>query len=69
MVQEHGLLHERHDGTRVWDISSGLLSPADQFVLQLARQPLRLAPGELQRGVLGPVAITPPGQVIPAQRA
>ena len=69
MVQEHGLLHERHDGTRVGDLGAGLLRPADQLVLQLARQPLRLAPGELERGVLGPVAVAPPGQVIAAQRA
>ena len=48
---------------------AGLLRPADQLVLQLARQPLRLAPGELERGVLGAVTVPPPGQVVAAQGA
>ena len=69
MVQEHGLLHERHHGARVRDAGAGLLRPAEQLVLELARQPLRLAAGELERGVLGPVPVAAPGQVVAAQGA
>ncbi len=39
----------------------------DELVTELARQPLRLAPGELERRVLGAVPITAPGQVVAAQ--
>ena len=67
MVQEDGLLHERHDGAGIGDGGAGLLRPADQLILQLAGQPLRLAPGELERGVLGAVTVAPPGQVVTAQ--
>ena len=69
VMQEDGLLHERHDRTRVGDRRARLLGKADQLVPQLAGQPLGLAPRQLQRGVLGPVTIAPPGQVIPAQGA
>ena len=69
VVQEDGLLDERHDRAGIGDGGAGLLRPADQLILQLARQPLRLAPGELERGVLGAVTVAPPGQVITAQGA
>jgi len=49
-------------------LAARLLGKADQIVPQLAGQPLRLTPSELQRRVLGPVTVTPPGQVIPPQR-
>ena len=48
--------------------ASGLLHPADQLILELARQPLRLALGELERG-FGAVPVPPPGQVVAAQGA
>jgi hypothetical protein len=67
VMQEDGFLHERHDGTGLGDVGARLLRPADQLVLQLAGQPLRLAPRELERGVLGPVTVAPPRQVIAAQ--
>ena len=60
------------NGTTVADVGdagAGLLRPADQLVLELAGQPLRLAPGELERGVLGAVPVAPPGQVVAAQGA
>ena len=67
VVQEHRLLHERHDVPGIGDGGAGLLRPADELVPELARQPLRLAPGELERGVLGAVPVTAPGQVVAAQ--
>ena len=67
VMQEHRLLHERHDGPGIRDGGAGLLRPADELVPELAGQPLRLAPGQLERGVLGPVPVAPPGQIVPAQ--
>ena len=69
VVQEHRLLHERHDATRVGDRGAGLLRPVDELLPELARQPLRLAPGQFERRVLGTVAVTAPGQVVAAQGA
>ena len=46
-----------------------LLRPVHQLVLQLAGQPLSLAPGELEWRVLSPVAVPAPGQVVAAQHA
>src|SRR5664280_1942503 len=69
VVEEDRLLHERHDVAGVVDLGPGLLGPAQQLLAQLARQPLRLASGELERRVLGPVAVSQPAQVVPPQRA
>jgi hypothetical protein len=69
VVQEDGLLDERNDRAGIRDGGAGLLRPADQLILQLAGQPLRFAPGELERGVLGTVTVAPPGQVVTAQGA
>ena len=69
VVQEDGLLDERHYRASIGDGGAGLLRPADQLILQLAGQPLRLAPGELERGVFGAVTVAPPGQVVTAQGA
>ena len=69
VVQEHRLLDERHDVPGIRDRVAGLLRPVDELVPELARQPLRLAAGQLERRVLGPVPVTPPGQVVPAQGA
>jgi hypothetical protein len=51
------------------DSGTRLLGPANQLVLELARQSLGFAPGELERGVLSAVPVPPPGQVVPAQGA
>ena len=67
-MQEDGLLHERYDSLRVRDFRAGLLGPTAQLVLQLTGQPLRLTTRQLQRRVLGPVPVPPPGQVVAAQR-
>ncbi len=69
VVQEHGLLHERHHVPRVRDRGVRLLRPVEQFVPELARQALRLAAGQLERRVLGAVPVSAPGQVVAAQGA
>ena len=67
VMQEYRLLHERHDGRGIRDRVAALLRPVDKLLPELARQPLRLAPGQLERRVLGPVPIAPPGQIVAAQ--
>jgi len=69
VVQEDRLLNERDDVTSVGYLSAGLLRPAHQLLLELARQPLGLAPRQLQWRVLGAVTVAPPGQVVTAQGA
>jgi hypothetical protein len=49
MMQEDALLHERDRRAQVRDPGAFLLRPDDQLIGQLARQPLRLAPRQLQR--------------------
>jgi hypothetical protein len=66
MVQVHRLLHERDHVADVGDAVAGLLRPADQLIAELARHPLRLAPRQFERRVLGAVPVAPPGHVIPA---
>jgi len=69
VVQEDRLLNERDDVTSVGYLSAGLLRPAHQLLLELARQPLGLAPRQLQWRVLGAVTVAAPGEVIPPQGA
>jgi hypothetical protein len=69
MVEENRFLHEWHDAARVRDLVAGIPRPVQQLILELARQPLCLAAGELEWGVLGTAAFAPPGQVIAAQRS
>ena len=70
MVQEHRLLHERHHLPGVRHLHVRVLPcPCPQRVLQQAREPLSLAPGELQGGVLSAVAVPQPAVVVAAEGA
>jgi len=69
MVQENGLLHEWDDVSFVGNLNVLLLRPQTQLVLQLAREKLRLAPGQFERRVLGAPTVASPPLIIAAEGA
>jgi len=66
-MKEHGLLHEGDDDPMVGDSKPLLCGPGAQLVGQLAGEVLRLPPGQLERRVLGALAITEPLVVVAAK--
>lgn len=69
VVQEHRLLDERNHVARVGDSHVVLARPLQQGVAEPGGQVLRLAAGQLEGGVLGPVAGAEPAVVVAPQHA
>ena len=67
MMQEHRLLHKGHHRVGA-AILSGLPGRLGQHV-EPGRQPLCLAPRQLERRVLGVVTITAPVQIVTVDAA
>ncbi len=69
VVEEHGLLHIGHECEEVLRVLADLTRPLLRCVLELAREALRLASAQEQRGVLVPAAVAAPPAIVAVERA